>query len=107
MRTRNHGFHSIGSLSESLGSQRFGTSYRFRGEQSGRLDGDVLPVADGSGDVGYFTLDGMEPDTGEHLAVEEAAPAPAPARTGRSVAPQLLLIGATLIAILAAALLLF
>jgi 3D-(3,5/4)-trihydroxycyclohexane-1,2-dione acylhydrolase (decyclizing) len=40
---QNHGFHSIGSLSESLGSQRFGTSYRFRGE-SGRLDGDVLPV---------------------------------------------------------------
>ncbi len=41
---QNHGFHSIGSLSESLGSQRFGTSYRFRGESSGRLDGDVLPV---------------------------------------------------------------
>ena len=41
---QNHGFHSIGSLSESLGSQRFGTSYRFRGERSGRLDGDVLPV---------------------------------------------------------------
>ncbi len=40
---QNHGFHSIGSLSESLGSQRFGTSYRFRGQQ-GRLDGDVLPV---------------------------------------------------------------
>ncbi len=28
---QNHGFHSIGSLSEALGSQRFGTSYRFRG----------------------------------------------------------------------------
>ncbi|MCU1537441.1 MAG: 3D-(3,5/4)-trihydroxycyclohexane,2-dione acylhydrolase (decyclizing) [Humibacillus sp.] len=41
---QNHGFHSIGSLSESLGSQRFGTSYRFRGESSGRLDGEVLPV---------------------------------------------------------------
>ena len=40
---QNHGFASIGSLSESLGSQRFGTSYRYRGEQSGRLDGDVLP----------------------------------------------------------------
>src|SRR5689334_13518507 len=40
---QNHGFHSIGSLSESLGSQRFGTSYRFRGE-SGRLDGERLPV---------------------------------------------------------------
>ena len=41
---QNHGFHSIGSLSESLGSQRFGTSYRMRGEASRRLDGDVLPV---------------------------------------------------------------
>ncbi len=41
---QNHGFHSIGSLSESLGSQRFGTRYRYRSEQTGRLDGGVLPV---------------------------------------------------------------
>ncbi|MEO7422573.1 MAG: 3D-(3,5/4)-trihydroxycyclohexane-1,2-dione acylhydrolase (decyclizing) [Ornithinibacter sp.] len=41
---QNHGFHSIGSLSQSLGSQRFGTSYRMRGETSHRLDGDVVPV---------------------------------------------------------------
>ena len=41
---QNHGFHSIGSLSESLGSQRFGTAYRYRGERSGRLDGARLPV---------------------------------------------------------------
>jgi 3D-(3,5/4)-trihydroxycyclohexane-1,2-dione acylhydrolase (decyclizing) len=41
---QNHGFHSIGSLSESLGSQRFGTEYRYRCEDSGRLDGDRLPV---------------------------------------------------------------
>ncbi|KAF0963748.1 3D-(3,5/4)-trihydroxycyclohexane-1,2-dione hydrolase [Rhodococcus sp. T7] len=40
---QNHGFASIGSLSESLGSQRFGTDYRYRGD-SGRLDGDLLPV---------------------------------------------------------------
>ena len=40
---QNHGFASIGRLSESLGSQRFGTAYRYRGG-SGRLDGDVLPV---------------------------------------------------------------
>jgi 3D-(3,5/4)-trihydroxycyclohexane-1,2-dione acylhydrolase (decyclizing) len=40
---QNHGYASIGSLSESLGSQRFGTQYRFRSE-SGRLDGDRLPV---------------------------------------------------------------
>ncbi|MFV8163461.1 3D-(3,5/4)-trihydroxycyclohexane-1,2-dione acylhydrolase (decyclizing) [Mycobacterium sp. 134] len=40
---QNHGFASIGGLSESLGSQRFGTSYRYR-SGDGRLDGDTLPV---------------------------------------------------------------
>jgi 3D-(3,5/4)-trihydroxycyclohexane-1,2-dione acylhydrolase (decyclizing) len=41
---QNHGFASIGELSESLGSQRFGTRYRYRDPGSGRLDGHVLPV---------------------------------------------------------------
>ncbi|AVV44220.1 3D-(3,5/4)-trihydroxycyclohexane-1,2-dione acylhydrolase (decyclizing) [Streptomyces sp. ID05-04B] len=41
---QNHGFASIGALSESLGSQRFGTKYRYRDGDSGLLDGDVLPV---------------------------------------------------------------
>ncbi|KZE99460.1 3D-(3,5/4)-trihydroxycyclohexane-1,2-dione acylhydrolase (decyclizing) [Rhodococcus sp. EPR-157] len=50
---QNHGFASIGSLSESLGSQRFGTAYRYRGDGGasgatgllkGRLDGGILPV---------------------------------------------------------------
>ncbi|TDB80763.1 3D-(3,5/4)-trihydroxycyclohexane-1,2-dione acylhydrolase (decyclizing) [Micromonospora sp. KC721] len=40
---QNHGFASIGRLSESVGAQRFGTAYRYRGD-GGRLDGDVLPV---------------------------------------------------------------
>ena len=40
---QNHGFASIGALSESLGSQRFGTRYRRRGED-GALDGPKLPV---------------------------------------------------------------
>jgi 3D-(3,5/4)-trihydroxycyclohexane-1,2-dione acylhydrolase (decyclizing) len=40
---QNHGFASIGGLSEALGSQRFGTSYRYR-SHDGRLDGDKLPV---------------------------------------------------------------
>ncbi|NUR58823.1 MAG: 3D-(3,5/4)-trihydroxycyclohexane-1,2-dione acylhydrolase (decyclizing) [Catenulispora sp.] len=39
----NGGFASIGRLSESLGSQRFGTAYRFR-TPTGRLDGGPLPV---------------------------------------------------------------
>ena len=41
---QNHGFASIGALSESLGSQRYGTSYRHRNPATGRLDGDKLPV---------------------------------------------------------------
>jgi 3D-(3,5/4)-trihydroxycyclohexane-1,2-dione acylhydrolase (decyclizing) len=40
----NRGFASIGALSESLGSQRFGTSYRYRNPESGMLDGGSLPV---------------------------------------------------------------
>ena len=40
---QNHGFASIGRLSESVGSQRFGTAYRSR-SASGRLDGEILPV---------------------------------------------------------------
>ncbi|MEQ6897897.1 3D-(3,5/4)-trihydroxycyclohexane-1,2-dione acylhydrolase (decyclizing) [Microbacterium sp. KR10-403] len=40
----NRGFASIGNLSESVGSQRFGTRYRYRDAASGRLDGDALPV---------------------------------------------------------------
>ncbi|MFZ5850319.1 MAG: 3D-(3,5/4)-trihydroxycyclohexane-1,2-dione acylhydrolase (decyclizing) [Actinomycetota bacterium] len=41
---QNHGFASIGELSETVGAQRFGTWYRSRNPATGRLDGDVLPV---------------------------------------------------------------
>jgi 3D-(3,5/4)-trihydroxycyclohexane-1,2-dione acylhydrolase (decyclizing) len=41
---QNHGFASIGALSETVGSQRFGTRYRYRDPESGTLDGDLLPV---------------------------------------------------------------
>ena len=40
----NHGFASIGSLSETVGTNRFGTWYRFRDGENGRLDGGVLPL---------------------------------------------------------------
>lgn len=40
---QNHGWSSIGALSESHGSQRFGTKYRMRSGESGLLDGDKLP----------------------------------------------------------------
>jgi 3D-(3,5/4)-trihydroxycyclohexane-1,2-dione acylhydrolase (decyclizing) len=39
----NHGFQSIGGLSESVGAERFGTKYRYR-TAAGQLDGDKLPL---------------------------------------------------------------
>ena len=39
----NHGFQSIGALSESVGVERFGTQYRYR-DASGQLAGATLPV---------------------------------------------------------------
>ena len=38
------GFASIGALSRSVGSGGFGTNYRYRNQQTGRLDGAALPV---------------------------------------------------------------
>jgi 3D-(3,5/4)-trihydroxycyclohexane-1,2-dione acylhydrolase (decyclizing) len=39
----NHGFQSIGALSESVGVERFGTAYRRR-DSSGQLAGETLPI---------------------------------------------------------------
>jgi 3D-(3,5/4)-trihydroxycyclohexane-1,2-dione acylhydrolase (decyclizing) len=39
----NHGYSSIGGLSQAIGSKGFGTNYRRRTE-SGQLDGDYVPV---------------------------------------------------------------
>lgn len=40
----NDGYSSIGSLSASLGSEGFGTYYRYRNEETSQLDGGLLPV---------------------------------------------------------------
>ena len=40
----NNGFSSIGGLSESIGSKRFGTKYRYRNNETGQIDGEILPV---------------------------------------------------------------
>jgi 3D-(3,5/4)-trihydroxycyclohexane-1,2-dione acylhydrolase (decyclizing) len=75
---QNHGFHSIGSLSESLGSQRFGTSYRFRDTDSGRLEGDRLPVdlAANARSLGAHVIEVHSASELEH-AIKEAKAAPA------------------------------
>jgi 3D-(3,5/4)-trihydroxycyclohexane-1,2-dione acylhydrolase (decyclizing) len=41
----NHGFNSIGGLSRSLGTDGFGTQYRFRKDGSIGLDGEASPGA--------------------------------------------------------------
>ncbi len=57
---QNHGFASIGALSESLGSQRFGTSYTDRA--GARLPVDLAAVAEGLGAqvARTSTLEGFE-----------------------------------------------
>ena len=40
----NHGFSSIGGLSEIAGCGGFATEYRYRNEESGLLNGDYLPI---------------------------------------------------------------
>jgi 3D-(3,5/4)-trihydroxycyclohexane-1,2-dione acylhydrolase (decyclizing) len=40
----NHGFSSIGGLSQAVGSNGFGTDYRYRNAQTQQLDGDRLPI---------------------------------------------------------------
>lgn len=42
---QNHGFASIGALSDTVGSQRYGTKYRFRDEEHNSFEqGEPLPV---------------------------------------------------------------
>jgi len=42
---QNHGYASIGHLSEDLGSQRYGTLYRFRNDEANDFEtGDKLPI---------------------------------------------------------------
>ena len=64
---QNHGFASIGSLSESLGSQRFGTAYRRRNAETGRLDGAKLPI-DLAANAASFGLEVLKATTKAELA---------------------------------------
>lgn len=68
---QNHGFASIGALSESVGSQRFGTRYRHRTE-TGRLDGNLLEV-DLAANAASLGVHVITATTGEELAAAIAA----------------------------------
>src|SRR3712207_1267100 len=41
---QNHGFASIGALSETVGAERYGTHYRYRNPETGALAGEKLPI---------------------------------------------------------------
>jgi len=58
----NNGFGSIGNLSQSLGTQRFGTRYRYRNEKTGQLDGEILPVdfAQNARSLGAFVIEASD-----------------------------------------------
>jgi len=57
---QNHGWSSIGSLSESHGSQRFATKYRMRSPETGLLDGEKLPV-DLAANIRSYGVEVLEP----------------------------------------------
>ena len=63
---QNHGFASIGGLSQSRGSQRFGTNYRMRDNDSDRLDGAHVPL-DLAGSARSFGADVFEVHTIEEF----------------------------------------
>src|SRR6266704_1304846 len=69
----NHGFSSIGGLSESLGSGGFGTDYRYRRHESGQLDGEPVPVdfAANAQSLGAHAIQAVTRDDLER-ALEEA-----------------------------------
>lgn len=54
----NDGYSSIGSLSSSLGSEGFGTYYRYRNEETSQLDGGLLPIdyASNAASMGAYVL---------------------------------------------------
>ncbi|HBE41576.1 MAG TPA: 3D-(3,5/4)-trihydroxycyclohexane-1,2-dione acylhydrolase (decyclizing) [Bacteroidales bacterium] len=61
----NNGFGSIGGLSQSIGSQRFGTKYRYRDDKSGLLTGDKLPVnfAENARSLGAHVIEATDIDS--------------------------------------------
>jgi 3D-(3,5/4)-trihydroxycyclohexane-1,2-dione acylhydrolase (decyclizing) len=61
----NNGFGSIGGLSQSIGSDRFGTRYRYRDEKTGQLTGEKLPVnfAQNARSLGAYVIEATDIDS--------------------------------------------
>ncbi len=62
----NHGFGSIGGLSQAVGVDGFGTNYRFRQPETGQLDGAWLPV-DFQANAASFGVPAVRAKTREDL----------------------------------------
>ncbi len=62
----NHGYASIGGLSKSVGSDGFGTKYRYRTE-SGQLDGTTLPI-DFAANAASYGADAVRVENRDELA---------------------------------------
>ncbi|WP_154794074.1 3D-(3,5/4)-trihydroxycyclohexane-1,2-dione acylhydrolase (decyclizing) [Occultella kanbiaonis] len=77
---QNHGYASIGALSESVGSQRFGTRYRMRTDDTDLLDGPPVPL-DLVANARSFGLDVIEAATIEEFRAAYATAAAAPRAT--------------------------
>ncbi|NQX13425.1 3D-(3,5/4)-trihydroxycyclohexane-1,2-dione acylhydrolase (decyclizing) [Microbacteriaceae bacterium VKM Ac-2855] len=60
---QNHGYASIGHLSESVGSERFGTWYRYQDEQGGFQGERVLPI-DLAANARSYGVDTIEVEPG-------------------------------------------
>ncbi|MFI6547267.1 3D-(3,5/4)-trihydroxycyclohexane-1,2-dione acylhydrolase (decyclizing) [Streptomyces prunicolor] len=76
---QNHGYASIGGLSESVGGERFGTAYRHRSPADGSYTGAPLPVdlAANAASLGMRVLRAKTvSDLREALAVARAADTP-------------------------------
>ncbi len=61
----NNGFASIGGLSQAVGSERFGTKYRYRDDETGLLTGDILPVnfAQNAHSLGAHVIEAQDIDS--------------------------------------------
>lgn len=71
---QNHGFASIGHLSETVGSQRFGTKYRRYDAATGAFDGDAVLPVDLAMNARSYGLDVVEiPPTATAIAELHAA----------------------------------
>ena len=69
----NHGFSSIGALSDTVGSGGFGTRYRYRNAETGQLQGNTLPVdfAANARSLGAYVIESKDL-AGFQAALQEA-----------------------------------